>query len=170
MSRESVDGRVHESAARRWGSGVVGGLVGGVAMGVILHVVELLPLIGAVFGSRTYLVGWLGHLLMSVFFGLVFVLLVSLPFIRDFTETFGGTVGMGVFYGAMLLIFSGGIMLPLIVMALGQGELPLPLLPIPMFVEVLTLPLAVGIGHLLYGTLLGIVYAGTKHGWKSPEN
>ena len=170
MSHEPADGQMHESAVWRWGSGVVGGLVGGVAMGVILHVVELLPLIGAVFGSRTYLVGWLGHLLVSVLFGLGFVVLVSLPFIRDFTETFSATVGMGVFYGAMLLIFSGGIMLPLIVMALGEGELPLPLLPIPMFVEVLTLPIAVGIGHLLYGTLLGIVYAVTKHGWTLPEN
>lgn len=170
MSHGTVGGQMHESTARRWGSGVVGGLVGGVAMGVILHVVELLPLVGAVFGSRTYLVGWLGHLLVSVFFGLVFVSLVSLPFIRDFTETFGATVGIGVVYGAMLQIFSGGVMLPLIVMALGEGELPLPLLPIPMFVEVLTLPIAVGIGHLLYGTLLGVVYAGAKHGWTLPEN
>lgn len=170
MSHGTIDGEGHESAVRRWGSGVVGGLVGGVAMGVILHVVELMPLVGAVFGSRTYLVGWLGHLLVSVLFGLGFVLLVSLPFVRDFTETFGSTVGIGVVYGAMLQIFSGGIVLPLVVMALGEGELPLPLLPIPTVVEVLTLPVAVGVGHLLYGTLLGVVYAVGTHGWTLAEH
>lgn len=170
MSYETTDERVRGSAARRWGGGAVAGLAGGVVMGVILHLVELMPLIGAMFGSRTYLAGWIGHLLISVVFGLGFVWLVSLPFVRDFTDTFGGTVGIGIVYGAMLQIFSGGVVLPLIVGAIGSGDLPLPLLPIPGIVEVLTLPLAVGLGHLLYGTLLGVVYAFVQHGRTLPEH
>lgn len=171
MSASTASERVGASRRRRWGGGVVGGLVGGVAMGIVLQLAGLMPLIGAIVGARTAVGGWAVHLAISVLFALMFVWVVSLPFVADdFTNTFGGTVGAGVVYGALLEVVSGGVVLPLVVMSIGEEELPLPLLPIPGVVEVLTLPIVVGIGHLMYGALLGVVYAFFQYGQTLPEH
>lgn len=54
---------------------------------------------------------------------------------------------------------TGGVILPLITNALAAGELPVPLLPIPGVVGGLTLAVGLGAGHLVYGGVLGTVYA-----------
>lgn len=170
MNVNTLAERLHGPTARRWGAGVAGGLAGGVAMGVVMHLLGVMPLVGALYGSPTVLGGWLAHLLNSVLFGLVFVAVVTRPFVRDLAETAGGCVLLGVGYGALLEIVSGGIILPFAVNATGAAELPVPLLPLPGLVEPVTLAVAMGAAHLVYGAVLGVVYAVVRVGPVVPDH
>lgn len=149
--------RLDGVTTRHWISGATGGLVGGIAMGAVLQFVGVMSIIGVLVGRPTVLGGWVVHLFVSVFFGLVFAVVASRPFVNDMWETLGGTVGLGLVYGALLEVVTGGVILPLVVNVRG-GELPVPLFPIPGVVGALTLAVGLGVGHLLYGAVLGAIY------------
>ena len=145
---------------------VVSGLVAGVGMGLVLSVgTGLLPLIGALYGRESFAWGWIAHLLNSLFFALVFVVVVSRPFVRDSDPSLGTYVGYGLVYGALLEVVTGGVLFPLWLAAAGAPELTLPFFPIPGTVERFVPAIALGVAHLVYGGLLGLTYAylgGTK--------
>lgn len=142
----------------QWTAGLVGGLAGGIVMGLILQfAIGAMPLIGAIIGIQSAIGGWLVHLSVSLFYGLIFAWTVSFPFLRDeFVRTLGGSAAAGFVYGGLLIIISGGVILTLVAEALALTERPL---PIPGTGEGIWLGIWGGIAHLLYGTVLGTVYA-----------
>lgn len=140
--------------------GAVSGLVAGVGMGVLLSVgTGLLPLIGALYGRESFAWGWVAHLGNSVFFGLVFVAIVSRPFVRASHPPLGTYLGYGIVYGAMLEVVTGGILFPLWLRAAEAPELSFPFFPIPGAVEQFSPAIVLGLAHLVYGALLGLTYA-----------
>lgn len=145
---------------RRWVGAAVAGLVAGVGMGLVLHFgAGTMALVGALYGRPTVPAGWVVHLVNGVVFGLVFAAAVSRPLLRDYTSSPAELVGAGVGYGAALGALTGGVLLPLWLDAAGATELPVPLLPIPGLVAELAFPAVLGVAHLVYGALLGGVYA-----------
>ena len=140
--------------------GVVAGIVAGVGMGGVLSIgTGLMPLIGALYGRESFAWGWIAHLANSVFFALLFVAIVSRPVVRDSGPSLGTYLGYGLLYGAMLEVVTGGVLFPLWLRAAGAPELSLPFFPIPGTVERFLPAIVLGIGHLVYGALLGFTYA-----------
>lgn len=170
MSGRTITERLYGTETRRWRAGVAGGLVGGLGMGLVMHLLGVMPLVGALYGNATVAGGWAAHLLNSALFGLAFVAIVTRPLLRDLAESPAGCVGLGLGYGALLEVVSGGIVLPFAVNAMGTTTLPIPLLPLPGLVEPVTLAVALGGAHLLYGGLLGAVYAATREAPLVPEH
>ncbi|SIR58328.1 SLC5/6 family protein [Natronorubrum thiooxidans] len=145
-----------------WGGGFTGGLVGGIAMGLVLHLganqIELLG--GLVPGGGTAVaVGWTFHLIISVLFGLVFATLVSRTVGQELLETFIDYVIAGLAFGALLGLFAGGVLFPVAMAGAGVETLPLPFLPIPGIAGELVSALLFALGHLVYGLILGAVFA-----------
>lgn len=140
--------------------GVGGGLAGGVAMGIILTLtgLETMELIGGMYGFQSVLAGWVAHLFNSVVFGLIFVAVVRTAFLRDFADTTSGWVAVGVVYGALLEVVSTGVVLPTAVSVIGLEQVPFP--PLTETVAgAVTVAILVAVAHLVYGAVLGAVYA-----------
>jgi hypothetical protein len=158
MSTKSTAER--PTGVRTWGGAVLAGLVAGVGMGLVIQFgAGTMALIGGLYGLPTVLAGWVVHLLHSVVFALAFAAVVSRPLLSDYTTSAAELVGLGVGYGAALGLFTGGLLLPLGLNAVRATELPVPLLPIPGLVGEFTFPLVMAVAHLVYGALLGGVYA-----------
>lgn len=138
----------------------MGGLAGGLAMGLILQFgMGVMAPIGAVVGLPSALGGWTVHLTVSAFFGLVFALFGNWPFVRDFVSSRAGSIAAGVVYGASLEVLSGGVVLPLVAAAFGVERLGFRLVPLPGTGEGVVLLVLAGVAHLVYGFVLGAVYA-----------
>ncbi|WP_436344907.1 hypothetical protein [Natronorubrum sp. FCH18a] len=145
-----------------WGGGFTGGLVGGIAMGLVLHLganqIELLG--GLVPGTGTAVaVGWTVHLLLSVVFGLLFAAIASSSTVQQLLVTFTDYVVVGLLFGAVLGLFAGGVLFPVAMQGAGVATLPLPFLPVPGVAAELISALLFALGHLVYGLLLGAVFA-----------
>lgn len=164
-STETEDEQLWEIEARAVGAGAASGLVAGVGMGIVLQFgTDLLPVLGALAGETSVVRGWAVHLFLSMVYGAFFAVIVAYPLVDEFMDlsgtydyAFGGLV-----YAAMILAagFAGTIaLLPFLlelpwVTASGQstivpGPSPVGLIPATMF----------GLGHLVYGVILGAVYA-----------
>lgn len=145
-----------------WGGGFTGGLVGGIAMGLVLHLganqIELLG--GLVPGAGAAVAaGWTLHLIISVLFGLLFATLVSRGVVQELVETFIDYVIVGLAFGALIGLFAGGVLFPVAMAGAGVETLPLPFLPIPGMAGELVSALLFALGHLVYGLVLGAVFA-----------
>lgn len=150
-----------ETWIERGAAGAAAGLVGGVAMGVVLQLgTDLLPVIGRLAGGATLVRGWLVHLVVSTLYGLVFPVFVSMPFVRDVATTVGANVILGVIHASALSFVTIGVVLPAATVVFGFPESPLSmfLVPGPAAVELIGAGFF-GLGHVLYGVVLGAVYA-----------
>jgi hypothetical protein len=108
-------------------------------------VMGAMPLVGALYGEPTVLVGWLAHLFHSVVFGLIFGAAIASTSLREYGVL--GMTGLGAAYGIVLEIVAAGFVLPIWANAVGAAALPVPFL-IPMgFVT-----------HLVYGVVVGAVF------------
>jgi len=58
-------------------NGVIGGLVGGVVFGIMMAMQGMIPMIAAMVGSQSDIVGWVIHLLISAFIGGTFGMIAS---------------------------------------------------------------------------------------------
>ena len=144
--------RIQTVNNRPWLAGIGGGLVGGVGMGLILHfAMGAMPVIASLYGQSSVAVGWIAHLFHSVVFGLIFVALVTRTGLRSYERTTVWTAGLGTSYGGVLGILTGAFVLPVWVNAVSGAGLPVPFFATPAF-----------IGHVLFGLLLGGVYAVTR--------
>lgn len=143
-----------------WGGGIVGGVIGGIGMGIVLQFgANRIDLLGTFIGAPTVLGGWIAHLAFSVLFGMTFAALVSLRSVEELTDTFTSFVGLGFAYGVVLGLFNGGFLLPLALNRLGDATLIAPTLPIPGLAGELLFSVVLTLAHLVYGLLLGAVYA-----------
>ncbi|WP_222917391.1 hypothetical protein [Natrinema sp. SYSU A 869] len=145
-----------------WGGGVTGGLVAGIAMGLVLHLggnqIELLGGLATDPGTAVG-VGWTIHLMLSIAFGLLFAVIVSRKAIQQLVDNFSDYVVMGLAFGSVLGLFAGGVLFPLAMERAGVAALPLPFLPITGPTAELFSALVFGLGHLVYGLVLGSVFA-----------
>lgn len=143
----------------RWSAGVASGLIAGTVMGLILHfVLDAMPIIGALVGQPTVLVGWVVHLFNSVVFSLLFVAVVSRPIVSDYTGSAGEIVALGLADGAVLGLVTGGVLLPVSINFLSERSLPVPLLPVP-GIDYFTFSVVLAFAHLVFGLFLGASYA-----------
>ncbi|ELZ18622.1 hypothetical protein C477_09956 [Haloterrigena salina JCM 13891] len=145
-----------------WGGGFTGGLVGGIAMGLVLHLgAGQIELLGALIaGPETAVgVGWTVHMILSVLFGLTFAALASRRTVQDLVDSFSDYLVVGLVFGALLGLFAGGFLFPLAMQQAGVAALPLPFLPVPGVAGELVSALLFAIGHLVYGLVLGAVFA-----------
>ncbi|WP_408957456.1 hypothetical protein [Natrinema sp. 74] len=145
-----------------WGGGLTGGLVGGIAMGLVLHLGgNQIELLGGLASEPEMAigVGWTIHLMLSIAFGLMFAAVVSRRAIQDQITGFSDYIIAGLAFGAVIGLFAGGVVFPLAMNRAGVAALPLPYLPISGPVAELFSALLFGLGHLVYGLLLGAVFA-----------
>ncbi|WP_254524976.1 hypothetical protein [Natrinema caseinilyticum] len=145
-----------------WGGGLTGGLVAGIAMGLVLHFggnqIELLGGLAAEPGTAVG-VGWVIHLMVSIVFGLLFAAIASREAVQESVENFSDYLILGLVFGAVIGLFAGGVLFPLAMARADVATLPLPFLPIPGLAAELFGALLFGIGHLVYGLVLGAVFA-----------
>lgn len=127
-----------QALVRRGTAGVTGGLAGGVVFGLTMQAGGVMPMVAALVGSDSSAVGWGVHLLISVFFGVAFAVVLG-PVLRG---VIGATL-LGVGYGAVLWVAG-----PLLLMPARPG----------MLLFVIDGPtLQILLGHLVSGLVLGAV-------------
>lgn len=153
----------------KWRAAVLAGLVAGVGMGLVLHAgANLMPFIGALYGHQSLLWGWMAHLVNAVVFAVLFVAIASRTLAGIYTRTASELVMLGVGFGAVLGILTGGALLPLWMGAVGAATLPEPLVPVAGLDELAT-GVFFGLAHLVYGALLGGSYAVLYSGAAVPQ-
>jgi riboflavin transporter FmnP len=129
-----------------WSGAIAGGVIAGVGMGLIMQfVMNAMPLVGALYGQPTVVIGWLAHLFHSVVFALLFAIVVLRTSLREYGLL--GIVGLGALYGVLLELVAAGFVLPIWANAVGAATLPVPFL----------IPIGF-VTHLVYGVLLGVVF------------
>jgi hypothetical protein len=116
--------------------GVVGGLIGGLVFGLMMALMGMMPMIASLVGSQSVVVGWILHLVISLFIGVTFALLFG-----DRSTTYGAALLWGVVYGIVWWVL---------------GPLPTMMgMPPFMFNSMTMMSL---LGHILFGALAGLGY------------
>ena len=128
------------SATHRVVYGVVGGLAGGVVFGVLMQMMGMIPMVAQLVGSSAVAVGWIVHLAISSFIGATFALLFG-----SLAKTLLPAALFGMAYGMVWWVLGALLMMPA---RLGM----------PVF-EFNTTAWQSLMGHLLYGLVLGLVFA-----------
>ncbi len=125
--------------------GVYGGLAGGVIFGAMMGMMGMLPMIGKMVGHPSAITGFLVHLVISALIGVSF----AVVFHRFVHAAIAG-LGYGLLYGGAWWFLGPLTLMPLFMgMSLGvnwnatAASQMLPSL----------------VGHLIYGTILGLSYA-----------
>ncbi len=137
-------------------------------MGSILHTgSNLMPLIGALYGKPTVMGGWVTHLLNSAVIGVLFAIILTRPSIRDRIDTVTEYLIAGILYATFVGIVTAGIMLPITMNATRAQHLPEPAIAITGVIGEILIVISVGVAHLAYGFVLGVVfnsaYSPTNH-------
>ena len=128
------------TASHRVVNGIAGGLAGGVVFGLLMQAMGMIPMVAQLVGSSSPAVGWLVHLAIASFIGASFALLFG-GLVR--TVVSGALYGLG--YGVVWWILGALILMPA---RLGM----------PVF-QLNTTTWQSLVGHLLYGLVLGVVFA-----------
>lgn len=140
--------------------GAGSGAVAAVGMGLVLQLgADAMPLIGAFYGAPSAAVGWIAHLFNGAVLGALFVELLTRTPLRRATDGPETVFGLGVGYGAVLGLVSGGILFPVALELAGAATLGTPLLPIPGLGSELAFAAALALGHLVFGAVLGALVA-----------
>jgi len=167
---ETESDRLLKIEARAVGAGAASGFVAGIAMGLVFQFgTELMPVLGAFAGRTSVLRGWIVNLVLSVLYGVVFAVLLAYPPIHSFMQSFDLTdhALAGLVYATMIAAFTMGV-LPFVFelpWATPAAQAPFPSIPGAAADGGAAaggglVPAAVfGVGHLVYGLLLGFLYA-----------
>jgi uncharacterized membrane protein YagU involved in acid resistance len=121
---------------------VAGGLVGGIAFGVLMQMMNMMPMVAKLVNSDSDAVGWLVHLIISALFGAVYAVLFG-----RLLRTWAGAIITGMLYGVVWWVLGGLLIMPA---RLGMND---------MIFHVGTTQWQSLMGHLIYGLVLGVVYA-----------
>ncbi len=152
MATETSTSTAAVTEQGNWQAGVIGGLAGGLVFGILMSVMTPPVLemgIPALYGIEgpAGAIGWAIHMSHGAIIGLGFAALASLK--PDLTDSIGATVGVGAGYGLLAWVVLAVIVMPLWLGAVGfPGAPPLPNIGVESLV-----------GHVVYGTVLGAVYA-----------
>jgi hypothetical protein len=143
-----------ETESIDWGRAAVAGVVATVAFGALQHATGGSGAIRAAFPALYGLgpslaVGWLVHLFHGAVLGVGYAAVVSAPPLRDRAAGLGGGVALGAAYGVVTTVALAWLLMPVWLGAVGFPQAP----PVP----------NVGanslVGHLVYGVVLGALYA-----------
>lgn len=126
------------SMGRKLIAGVIGGIAGGLVFGVLMSMMGMMGMIASLMGSDSAGVGFAIHLMISIIFGVAFVVLAS-----RFVTTWGLSLIAGAVWGVITWVIG-----PLVIMPLMMG------MPLFMIDSMALLSL---MGHVLYGLVLGAV-------------
>jgi uncharacterized membrane protein YagU involved in acid resistance len=126
----------------RLAAGIVGGLTGGVVFGILMQVWDIMPMVAMLVDSKSLAVGWLVHLFNSALFGAIFAVLFG-----RWATTLAAAAGLGLAYGVLWWVLGALVIMPA---WLGMNE---------MIFQLNTTAWRSLLGHLIYGLLLGLVYA-----------
>ncbi len=137
------------SLSRAIVAGGVAGVVGGWAFGRWMAAVHFFPLVAGLVHSTSANVGMVLHFLIAVVIGASFGLLFQ-PDVRGLGSSMGWGLGYGIFWW-----FLG----PLTLLPLLQGQ------PLDWSYEHASDLFGSLVGHIVYGLLVGLVYAGVDRLW-----
>lgn len=126
-------------------AGVAGGLVGGIMFGILMQMTDMIGMVAMLVNSTSIAVGWLVHLFNSALFGAIFAVVFG-----RWINTWTGAIGLGLVYGVIWWVLGALLIMPA---WLGMND---------MIFKLNTTAWQSLIGHLIYGLLLGIVYAAVR--------
>ena len=129
--------------------GAYGGFVGGLVFGAMMGFMGMLPMIGSMVGQPTAGAGFVVHMVNSVIIGAGFALVLG----RFVSGTRSG-VGVGLAYGGAWWILGPLTLMPLF-MGMGLG--------VNWNAAAAAAMLPSLVGHLMFGGVLGLVYAWLRH-------
>ncbi|MCH7530467.1 MAG: hypothetical protein IIB36_01735 [Gemmatimonadetes bacterium] len=129
--------------------GAYGGFAGGLVFGAMMGFTGMLPMIGSMVGQPTAGAGFVVHMVNSVIIGAGFALVLG----RFVSGTHSG-VGLGLAYGGAWWILGPLTLMPLF-MGMGLG--------VNWNAAAAAAMLPSLVGHLMFGGVLGLVYAWLRH-------
>ena len=129
--------------------GAYGGFAGGLLFGAMMGFMGMLPMIGSMVGQPTAGAGFAVHMVNSVIIGAGFAIVLG-----RFVSGTGSGVGIGLAYGGAWWFLGPLTLMPLF-MGMGFG------VNWNSAAAVAMLPSLVG--HLMFGGVLGLVYAWLRH-------
>lgn len=138
-STDSMHSAAPAVFSRRVAAGVIGGAAGGLVFGMMMAMMGMLPMLAAMVGSDSPIIGFLIHMMISMAFGVGLTVVTGSKLLTSYPR---GVI-IGVAYGAMWWVLG-----PLLIMPLMLGG--------ALFV-VNTGALLSLMGHLIYGAILGLV-------------
>ena len=129
--------------------GAYGGFAGGLIFGAMMGFMGMLPMIGSMIGQPTAAAGFVVHMLNSVIIGAGFAIVLG-----RFVSGIRAGVGVGLAYGGAWWILGPLTLMPLF-MGMGLG--------VNWNAAAATAMLPSLVGHLMYGSVLGLTYAWLRH-------
>ena len=129
--------------------GAYGSFAGGLIFGAMMGMMGMLPMIGSMIGQPTAAAGLAVHMVNSVIIGVGFAMVLG-----RFVSGIRSGVGLGLAYGGAWWILGPLTLMPLF-MGMGFG------VNWNAAAAVAMLPSLVG--HLMFGGVLGLVYAWLRH-------
>lgn len=129
--------------AARLAGGAVGGVAGGLVFGALMQMMGMMAMIGGMMGEPSAATGWLIHIGISVVIGLIYAVTLG-----GAADTLGRGAGLGLVYGVVWWVLG-----PLLIMPAMMG--------MPVF-QLSQQSLMSLMGHLVYGIVLGLVFAGVR--------
>jgi uncharacterized membrane protein YagU involved in acid resistance len=140
----TAESRSGISLGQRIVAGVTGGVAGGLVFGAMMAAMGMLPMVASVVGSKSAVVGFIYHMFNSVIIGAMFGLIFG-----PLSHTYRQGALFGLIYGVIWWVLGPMILMPLMLgMDLQFGAAFTP----PMLMSL--------VGHLAYGLVTGLVYAG----------
>lgn len=121
--------------------GIIGGAVGGVVFGIMMAMQNMLPMVGMLIGQDNAVIGFVVHMLISVFIGATYgVIAPRIP------SGWAGALIGGALYGVVWWVLGALIAMPLM---LGMNE---------MVLQVGDMQWMSLMGHVIFGAVMGAVY------------
>ncbi|EMA70486.1 histidine kinase [Halorubrum distributum] len=154
MATETVTSTDVSTETGNWKAGVAGGLVGGLVFGAMMSAMTpgvLRMAIPAMYGIEgpAGALGWAIHMSHGAVIGLGFAAVAGLR--PELGGSIGAGLGVGAGYGLLVWVALAVVAMPIWLGAVGfPGAPPLPNVGVESLV-----------GHVLYGAVLGGVYAAT---------
>lgn len=148
-------------------AGIIAGIAAGIPMGIAMNVMQaptpdggsvpMMAMVAQVVRSESLMVGWIYHLFNSAVIGAMFGW-----WFGSRVHGMGSGAGWGAVHGVIWWVLGGLVLMP---MLLGMPVFA------PLAMEMMR-PVAMGslMGHLLYGVVLGGLFAWMFHAPEAPPN
>lgn len=123
-------------------AGLAASLAGGLVFGMMMQMMGMIPMVAGLVGSQSAVIGWAVHLIISAVLGATFAgLHVGAGILR------GQPIAAGAVYGLVLWALFPVTFMPLMMGMPVMWSLPGLISTAPSLM-----------GHLIYGTVMGLVY------------
>ena len=127
---------------KNYKAGIIGGIVAGIVFGMMMQMKGMMPVIAKMMGGSSVAFGWLIHMMISIIFALMFVVLFGKKVV-----SWGSAIGYGIIEGVLTWIIG-----PLVVMPMMMGMSPFS------NIDIMSL-----MTHIMFGLILSIVYFKVLH-------